>query len=195
MQGIRKLVSVSEQTFEEGGRAVDPPITMAAAMAVMRNPWAGRGYVEDLQPEIRAVAPELADLLVGELLRLIPVEDVEAYGKAAVVGVDGEIEHASAMIHTLRFGNVFRDAVGGTSFLSFTNKRGGPGTSITMPLIHKNDEGRRSHFITFETSIVDAPRADELVVAIAASTGGRAHPRIGDRRIDMAEMGLTPAHT
>ncbi len=116
-------------------------------------------------------------------------DKIEAYGKAAACGTNGEIEHASGFIHTLRFGNKFREAVQGKSYLSFTNKRGGPGTSIQIPMMHKMDEGLRSHYLTFEFSIADAPAADEIVVAIGGATSGRAHPRIGNRYLDMEEMG------
>ena len=113
---------------------------------------------------------------------------IEAYGKATVVGSEGEIEHGSAVIHTLRFGNHFREAVAATSYLSFTNKRGGPGTSIQIPMMHKHDAGARSHYITLEMHIPDAPAANEIVVALGASTGGRGHPRIGDRYKDIEEL-------
>lgn len=191
MLQVRKLYTVVEETLIEGEKEVSPSIRNIAAVAVVKNPWHGKGYVEDLKPEILACAPGLGEMLVKKLFEVIDSPDeVEAFGKAAVVGVDGEVEHASALIHTFRFGNKFRDSVEGTSILTFTNKRGGPGTYITLPLVHKTDESKRSHFITFETNIPDAPRADEIVVAIGASTGGRPHPRIGDRHQDMVEMGL-----
>lgn len=109
-----------------------------------------------------------------------------------MVGVNGEVEHASALIHTLRFGNLLREAAEGTSFLPFTNKRGGPGCAITIPMKHKvkEKEGTRSHFLTLEFTIPDAPGPDEIVVAIAVATGGRPHHRIGDRYEDMKEMGV-----
>lgn len=192
MLEIRKVMTVAEETFVEGGKAAEPPLVLAASIAVIHNPWAGRGFVENLRPEIGAYAPKLADLLVGALFKVVgSAARVEAYGKAAVVGVDGEVEHASAIIHTLRFGNIFRSAVEGTSFLSFTNTRGGPGATITIPMVHKTDDARRSHFLTFATHVPDAPRADEIVVALGAATGGRPHARIGDRRLDMQELGLS----
>ncbi|TCP24959.1 amino acid synthesis protein [Scopulibacillus darangshiensis] len=191
MLEVRKTFTAIEKTFIEGGKEVETPVKMVAAIAVIKNPWAGRGFVENLKPEIDAYAPELGNLLVEALLsEVASPDDVEAFGKAAVVGVDGEIEHASAYIHTLKFGNKYRDAVKGSSILSFTNKRGGAGTAITIPMVHKTDESQRSHYITFETAIPDAPRADEIVVAIGASTGGRPHPRTGNRHQDMKEMGL-----
>jgi amino acid synthesis protein len=186
---IRKTATFTETTFIEGGRRAERPGMMAAAAAVIANPWAGRGFVEDLRPEILGYAPALGDLLVPMLLQLLGGGDkVEAYGKAAVCGVNGEVEHASGFIHTLRFGNKFRQAVGGKSYLSFTNRRGGPGSSIQIPMMHKLDEGLRSHYLTLEFSIADAPGPDEIVVAIGGATAGRAHPRIGNRYLDMEEM-------
>jgi hypothetical protein len=185
---IRKLVTYSEDIFVEGGKA-GGPVRMAAVAAVMRNPWAGQGFVEDLRPEILRIAPALGRQIVPSLVKLCGGRDaIEAYGKAAVVGTTGEIEHASALIHTLRFGNLFREAAGGTNYLSFTNTRGGAGAPITVPLTHKLDPGLRSHYLTLQFAIPDAPAAEELVVVIAAATGGRLHPRIGNRYEDMEEL-------
>jgi len=186
---IRKIVTYQEDIFVEGGKAGTTPVRMVAVAAIVNNPWAGNGFVDNLRPEILAAAPILGGALVPIILERCGGKDrVEAYGKAAVVGTSGEIEHASALIHTLRFGNVFREAVGGTSYLSFTNKRGAPGCAIAVPMMHKLDEGARSHYLTVEFTINDAPAPDEIVVALGASTGGRLHPRIGNRYIDMAEI-------
>ena len=158
--------------------------------AVIKNPWAGKGFVEDLKPEILDLAPQLGDLLVPELIKEIGTgEKVLAYGKAAMVGLNGEIEHASAFIHTLRFGNKFRDAVNGTSYLSFTNTRGPAGSKVSIPMMHKTDAGLRPYYLTHEFTIHDAPNEDEIIVAIEAPTG-RAHARTGDRYQDMKEMGI-----
>ncbi len=113
----------------------------------------------------------------------------EAFGKAAIVGVDGEIEHGSALIHTLHFGNIFREAVKAKSYLSFTNTRGGPNTPLAIPMMDKNEPGRRSHYLTIQFAITDAPRADEIVLAIAVANGGRPHHRIGDRFQDLRDLG------
>jgi hypothetical protein len=186
---IRKVVTFVEDTLVEGGKAGDRRVRMVATAAVVRNPWHGQGFVENLRPELLAAAPILGTTLVPIILDQCGGKDgVEAYGKAAVVGTSGEIEHASALIHTLRFGNVFREAVGGKSYLSFTNKRGGAGCSIAVPMMHKLDEGMRSHYLTIEFTVNDAPAPDEIVVVLGASTGGRLHPRIGDRYIDMKEI-------
>jgi hypothetical protein len=188
---LRKITAHAEDVLIEGGRRVPKPYRAVGVAAVLRNPWAGRGFVENLRPEIDAIAPRLGELLVPRLLEIIGGADkVEAYGKAAVVGTSGEVEHASALIHTLRFGNQLRQAVEGKSYLSFTNKRAGPGCSIDIPLKHINLEGARSHFLTMTFAIADAPGPDEIVVAIGASTSGRPHHRIGDRYEDMKEMGV-----
>ncbi|MDR6288971.1 MULTISPECIES: amino acid synthesis family protein [Inquilinus] len=187
---IRKIAAHTEQIFIEGGKRGARPVTSVIVAAVLANPWAGRGFVEDLRPEVLAIAPPLAEALVARLLELMPADRIEAYGKAAIVGTGGEVEHASALIHTLRFGNVFRNAVGGTAYLSFTNTRGPAGVTVSVPMIHKTETGKRSHFITAEFAVTDAPGPDEVLVAIGAADGGRLHPRIADRFQDMREMGL-----
>lgn len=190
MDGLRKVVSFFEDLVVEGGRA-GPTVRAAGVAAVLTNPWAGKGFVDDLRPEIFEIAPKLGDLLVPRLIEILGGGDrIEAYGKAAIVGTSGEIEHASALIHTLRFGNIFRDAVGGKTFLSFTNTRSGPGFPLLIPMIDKKDAGRRSHYLTLNFVVPDAPAPDEIVVAIAGSTGGRMHSRIGDRYQDMAELSV-----
>ena len=187
---IRKTVLYRETSLIEGGKEAEKPLLLVAAMAVIENPWAGRGFVEDLRPEIGACAPGL-----GKLLTKMILDDVgggaavEGYGKAAVVGVNGEIEHGSALIHTLRFGNAYREAVGAKSYLAFTNTRGPANASIQIPLMDKHDAGRRSHYLTIQTQIADAPGPGEIVIALGASVGGRPHHRIGDRYQDLAELG------
>jgi len=188
MLNVRKIVSYVEDIYSEGGRSAEP-VRVAGVAAVIENPWKGRGFVEDLKPEIIACAKPLSEKIVPKLIELLGSGDaIEAFGKAAVVGSNGEVEHASSLIHTLRFGNVFRDAAGGKSYLSFTNTRGGLNAAILMPLVHKNDSGTRSHFWTVQFSINDAPGPDEIVVAIGAATGARPNARIGDRYEDMKEL-------
>lgn len=187
---IRKTLLQVETTLIEGGKAAPVPLKLYSAFAVVKNPWAGRGFVEDLKPDIHALAPVLGALLTKMIIDAVGSgEAVEGYGKAAVVGLDGEIEHASALIHTLRFGNHYRNAVGAKSYLAFCNTRGPANAPIMIPLMDKNDEGRRSHYLTIHTAIPDAPAADEIVVALGASVGGRPHHRIGDRYQDLKDLG------
>ena len=190
---IRKIVRYSEDTLIEGGKAAKPPLKLFAVAAILQNPWAGRGFVEDLSPEIKAVAPQLGALLTAEILAMAGGGDkVEAYGKAAIVGVNGEVEHASALTHTLLFGNHYREAVNAQSYLSFVNIRGATGCEIMIPLMHKDDAGKRSHYLTIHFSVLDAPAPDEIIVALGGSIGGRPHHRIGDRYSDLKAMGKNP---
>jgi hypothetical protein len=185
---IRKIVTFVEETMIEGGRKAERPVTMVVVATVLKNPWADKGFVENLRPEILRLAPPLGAEMTRRLIALMPADKVEAYGKAAAVGVNGEIEHASALIHTLRFGNMFREAVNGTTYLSFTNTRNSPGSLLSLPMTHKSETGKRSHFLTATFQINDAPAPDEVLIAIGACDNGRAHPRIADRFQDMAEM-------
>ena len=188
--GVRKIVAYTEETFIEGGKAAGTPLQMFGVAAVLRNPWAGRAFEENLTPEIMRIAPILGKALTDRIVALAgSAAAIEAYGKAAVVGIDGEVEHASALIHTLHFGNFYRKAVGAKSYLSFTNVRGGPNCSLAIPMMHKDDEGKRSHYLTLQFAINDAPGPNEIVVALGASIGGRPHHRIGDRYQDLAALG------
>ena len=190
---LRKFAKFVDKTFVEGGKKAKEPVLLVSVAAVIENPWVGKGFVEDLKPEILVLAPKIGDILVPELLKEVGSGDkILAYGKAATVGLNGEIEHASAFIHTLRFGNKFRDAVSGTSYLSFTNTRGPAGSKISLPMMHKTDAGLRPYYLTHEFTIHDAPNENEIVVAIGGATTGRAHARTGDRYQDMKEMGIDP---
>jgi hypothetical protein len=187
---IRKLVDFAEDILVEGGRRAEPPLRMLATAAVVTNPWAGRGFVSDLKPEVLAAAPILGKLLTGRMVALAGgAGKIEAYGKAALAGLDCEQEHASALIHTLHFGNYYREAVGAKSYLGFTTIRGPANTQLNIPLMDIHDTGRRSHYLTVQFAIADAPAASEIVVALGGATGGRPHHRIGDRYQDLAEMG------
>ena len=190
MSLIRKTVLHVESTYIDGGKLAARPLKMVAAAAIIKNPWAGQGYVEDLSPEIRRIAPQLSEHLTKLIIDEIGSgEAVEAFGKAAVVGLSGELEHASALIHTLHFGNIYRSAVQAKSYLAFSNTRGPANAPITIPMMDKNDEGRRSHYLTLQFAIADAPAADELVIVLGAATAGRPHHRIGDRYKDLEELG------
>ena len=186
---IRKIVTYDEEILIEGFRKTKNPWRLFAVAAVIKNPWAGR-FVENLKPEIQAYGPALGEMMTKKMISLAGSgATIEAYGKAAIAGLDGEIEHASALIHTLRFGNFYREAVEAKSYLAFTNTRGGANAPILVPLMDKNDAGRRSHYLTIQFSISDAPRDNELVIALGAATSGRPHHRIGDRYQDLKDLG------
>ncbi|WP_375458357.1 amino acid synthesis family protein [uncultured Enterovirga sp.] len=176
---IRKIVVTVEETRTEMGRAVDPPTRRAAAVAVIRNPFAGR-YVEDLS-DLVAIGEELGALLTKRAIAAlgIPGVAVQSYGKAAAVGEDGELEHAAAILHP-KFGAPVRAALGGgAALIPSSKKRGGPGVAFDIPLGHKDAAFVRSHFDGMEVRVTDAPRADEIVVAVAVTDGGRPLPRVG----------------
>ena len=185
---IRRTLTTVQHTFIEGGRIVEIPTLLVAAMVVIKNPWFGLGYVDDLRPEIRSHGPVLGKLLTDMILKATG-GTVEGYGKASIVGMGGETEHAQALTHTLWFGNEYRNAVDAKSYLVFANTRGAAGTSLMIPLMHKDDGGLRSHYQTIHTSIPDAPAEDEVVVALGASLGGHPNHRIGNRYDDLKEMG------
>jgi hypothetical protein len=184
VDGIRKLVTVVEEVHEDGGRPVEPPLTIVAAGAVIENPLAGR-FVEDLSPLVDAYCEPLGELLVSRALAALG-GDAEAYGKGALVGLDGEVEHGSAILHNLLFGNRVREPVGGTSLLPSAEKCGGPGASLDLALKHTADHTVRSHHLTFEVRIPDAPRGNELVVWVALATAGRPQARLPEFGSELA---------
>ena len=186
---IRKIHVTVEETQLEADMAVSPPLRTAIVAVVMRNPWVGTSYSTNLRPAIREICPQLGALMADRLLDALGGPDaIEAYGKSSVVGVDGELEHAAAMVHTLLFGEQVRQRANGASTLVFTNTRGGPGSQITVPMVHKIELLTRTHYHTAQTSIPDAPRADEVVVAIAGATRSRPFPRIGNRDKDRRDL-------
>jgi Amino acid synthesis len=176
---IRKIVTVVEETRTEMGRAVSPPTRRAAALAVIENPFAGR-FVEDLA-ELIAVGEELGGLLAEKAVAALGIEGtaVESYGKAAAVGENGELEHAAAILHP-KLGAPVRQALGrGAALIPSSKKRGGVGTPLDIPLGHKDAAFVRSHFDGMEVRVPDAPRANEIVVAVAVTDSGRPLPRVG----------------
>jgi hypothetical protein len=174
---VRKLMTIVEDVGEEGGRPVAPIARTAVVLAVVTNPWAGRGFVEDLSGVIDEVAPELGALLAPRVVEALG-GPVEAYGKAAIVGLDGEIEHGSALIHTLKFGDHFRRAASATTLLPAVEKRAPAGAVFDIPLKHITDATIRSHHQTVEVRVGDAPRPDEIVVGLAAASRGRPQSRL-----------------
>ncbi len=176
---IRKLATFVEETHEEGGRAVDPPTRRAAAVAVIENPFAGR-YVEDLA-ELIEIGEELGCLLAAKAIAAlgIPGERAESYGKAAAVGENGELEHAAAILHPKLGAPVRKALTKGAALIPSSKKRGGPGVALDIPLGHKDAAFVRSHFDGMEVRLSDAPRANEIMVAVAVTDSGRPHPRVG----------------
>jgi hypothetical protein len=174
---IRKIVTIVDETAREGGRAVSPVARVAVVAAVVENPWGGQPFVEDLGPGILEHASDLGALLAPRVIEALG-SPVEAYGKAAIVGLDGEIEHGSALIHTLQFGDHFRKAAEATTLLPAVEKRGPAGVVFDIPLKHKTDATIRSHHQSFEVRISDAPHPGEIVIALAAAAQGRPQQRL-----------------
>jgi hypothetical protein len=176
---IRKIVTVVEETRQEGGRDVSPPTRRAAAIAVIANPFAGQ-YVEDLAP-LMAIGEELGGLLAERAVAALGIEGgrVQSYGKAAAVGENGELEHAAAILHP-KMGAPFRKVLTrGAALIPSSKKRGGLGTVLDIPLGHKDAAFVRSHFDGMEVQINDAPRAGEIMVAVAVTDSGRPLARVG----------------
>jgi hypothetical protein len=176
---IRKLVVSVEETRREMGREVSPPTRRALAIAVIANPYAGR-YSESLD-ELIAIGDELGGLLGERCVQALGIapEAAESYGKAAIVGEAGELEHAAAILHP-KLGAPLRKAVQkGAALVPSAKKSGGPGTPIDVPLGHKDAAFVRSHFDAIEARVADAPRAGEILVAVAVTDSGRPFPRIG----------------
>lgn len=183
--GLRRLSTTSDDVLEDAGVRTTAAIRQASAIAVIRNPWVDAGPLADLAAAAAEIAPVLAKLLTDRLLEALGgVDAVEAYGKAAVVGLDGEIEHAGALIHTPYFGNLVREFLDGTSIICFSDARADAGSDLRVPLWHKRHAATRSHYQSLDVHLTDAPHRDEIAVIAVASTGARPHPRIGDRTTD-----------
>ena len=176
---IRKIAVFLEETHTEMGRVVNPPTRRAAAAAVIENPYAGK-YVEDLT-ELMDIGAELGELLTQKAVAAlnIPGNAAESYGKAAAVGENGYLEHAAAVLHP-KLGAPVRRVLGkGVALIPSSKKRGTCGVTLDIPLGHKDAAFVRSHFDGMEVRINDAPRADEILVAIAVTDSGRPLPRVG----------------
>ncbi|MGL4262237.1 MAG: amino acid synthesis family protein [Afipia sp.] len=181
---IRKIVTVVEETLMEGGRNVSPPTRRAAAVAVIDNPFAGK-FVDDLSPLI-VIGEELGELLALKAVAALGIEGSKAqsYGKAAAVGENGELEHAAAILHPKMGAPVRKVLSKGAALIPSSKKRGGLGTVLDIPLGHKDAAFVRSHFDGMEVQINDAPRANEIMVAVAVTDSGRPLPRVGGLTID-----------
>jgi len=180
---IRKIVVQVDETRIEMGRAIEPPSRRALAMAVIENPYAG-AYSENLDALI-AIGEEMGALLgqkCVEALGILPGQ-AQSYGKAAIVGEAGELEHAAAILHP-KLGAPLRKAVEkGAALVPSAKKMGGLGTAIDVPLGHKDAAFVRSHFDAMEARVSDAPRANEIVVAVAVTASGRPLARIGGLQV------------
>ena len=184
---IRKIVTVVEDVLTEMGQPVSPPTRRAAAIAVIENPLAGR-YQADLE-DLMQIGEELGALLGEKCVAALGITPAEAqsYGKAALVGENGELEHAAAILHP-RLGAPLRAAVEKGAALVPSNKKRGPmGHPLDVPLGHKDAAYVRSHFDGMEVRVTDAPRADEILVAVAVTDSGRPLPRVGGLTHEEAE--------
>ena len=184
---IRKLFTIVEETHEDAGQTITPPTRKAAAVAVIRNPFAGR-HVTDLS-ELIDTGEQLGALLGERAVAALGIAPAAAqsYGKAAIVGEDGELEHAAAILHP-KLGAPLRRAVEkGAALVPSAKKRGGMGAASDGPLGHKDAAFVRSHFDAMEIRVPDAPRRDEIVVAVVVTDSGRPMPRIGGLTAEQAE--------
>lgn len=175
---IRKRAVIVEEVFHEGGPVAEVPLRRAAALVVIHNPFAGRyvqdiaGFMDDLKPLGLEMARELIEALGGD------AKAVEGYGKGAIIGAAGELEHG-ALWH-VPGGYGMRELLGGAkAIVASTKKVGGPGTRLDVPITHINASYVRSHFDAMEVGIGDAPKADEMLLAIVMTTGPRVHARVG----------------
>lgn len=177
---IRKIVILVEETHVDGGKEVSPPIRIAAAAAVVHNPFAGR-FVQDLSPILETYCQSLGEMLPQRAVQALGIsgQQVESFGKGVIVGLDGELEHGVGIVHNLTFGNPFRKICGeAKSLLPSGEKRGPAGCSLDVPLKHKIEATKRSHHTSIEVRIPDAPLPGEIVVIAAVSDGGRPHARL-----------------
>lgn len=178
---IRKTLVATEEIFHEGGPVAARPLKRGAILSVIRNPFAGH-YVEDIawfMEELKPLGLSMANRLIAALGG--DAKAIEGYGKGAIVGAAGEIEHG-ALWHAPG-GYAMREALGGAkAIVPSTKKVGGPGTRLDVPVTHINASYVRSHFDAIEVGLADAPRADEIVLALAMTTGPRVHDRAGGLR-------------
>ena len=180
---IRKIIVQVDEIHFDGGKAVNPPTRRALAMAVIANPYAGR-FSESLD-ELIDIGEELGGMLGERCVQALGIapEQAQSYGKAAIVGEGGELEHAAAILHP-KLGAPLRKAVSkGAALVPSAKKQGTLGTAIDVPLGHKDAAFVRSHFDAMEARVADAPRANEIVVAVVVTESGRPHPRIGGLQV------------
>ncbi len=178
---IRKVVTSVEEIRYEGFSALEKPIRRVSVAAVIKNPYAGK-YQEDLS-ELSEVGEWLGDYLSKEAAKILGEGNIHSYGKGAIAGLDGELEHCAAILHP-KLGKPMRDAIGGgKAIIPSAKKAGAAGTALDVPLHYKDAAFVRTHYDAMEVRIADAPKCDEIVVALAFTDGGRPHPRIGGLQI------------
>jgi len=178
---IRRILTVREETRSEGGKEANPPLVKAAAVAVLKNPYAGLPYSAELD-RITDYNYELGHLLASTAAQTLELE-VESYGKASLVGTAGEIEHGVA--HKIgEFGTGVRDAVGGDAWISSVSKRCSPGVQVDVPLAYKDEIWVRSHYDAFTLFLPDAPLADEVAIIVAVASRGRINDRVGGTTVE-----------
>ena len=184
---IRKLVTTVDEIHSEMGKTISPPTRRAAAIAVIQNPFA-EFYQENLE-DLMSIGEQLGSLLGKRCIEALGIKpsEAESYGKAALIGENGELEHGAALLHP-RMGTPLRREVGkGAALVPSSKKRGSMGDTLDIPLGHKDAAYIRSHFDSMEVRVNDAPRANEILVAIAITDSGRPLPRVGGLKAEEAE--------
>ena len=184
---IRKLVTTVDEIHSEMGKTISPPTRRAAAIAVIQNPFA-EFYQENLE-DLMSIGEQLGSLLGKRCIEALGIKpsEAESYGKAALIGENGELEHGAALLHP-RMGAPLRREVGkGAALVPSSKKRGSMGDTLDIPLGHKDAAYIRSHFDSMEVRVNDAPRATEILVAIAITDSGRPLPRVGGLKAEDAE--------
>lgn len=176
---IRKIVISVEDTHTEIGKAINPPTRKSVAVAVIENPYAGN-YQEDLS-ELINYGEQLGKLLGDKAVEALAVDpaQIESYGKAAMVGSHGELEHAAAILHPALGAPLRKSVDKGAALVPSNKKMGSCGQSLDVPLGHKDAAYVRSHFDGIEVRLNDAPRSNEILVAVAVTDSGRPLPRVG----------------
>ncbi|MFD1037386.1 amino acid synthesis family protein [Virgibacillus byunsanensis] len=184
-KNIRKIVTFIDKTLVEGEKEVENPWIIATAAAVIHDEYASE-FQEDLSPLIDTYSNYLSEVLSSEIEKATgwDLKDTEGVGKAAVVGLNVEVEHGCAIAHNLKFGTPVRNKMKGLEGLVSSEYRTGPGGSIIVPLKHKDDHKLRAHHMSVMFSIPDAPRQDEIVIALSISNTGRPFARIGSPSTD-----------
>ncbi len=180
---VRKIYTTVEETYSEAGRDAEVPLRKAAVVAIVKNPYAGKGYQEDLSALTDASA-ELGKRITDLAVATMAPYSVESYGKASVVGTAGEQQHGSALVTTV-YGTVMRDAIGGgVAWISSTSKRMAAGGTIDIPLAHKDALYVRSHYDTVTITLHDAPLPDEIAIICCYANRGQLNARVGGLAVD-----------